>query len=67
MPIKKGTSQKIISSNISELHSGKTFEKTKAKFGKKKADAQAVAIALDEARKSGSKKIADYRKTKKKK
>lgn len=52
MPLKKGSSQKVISQNIAELHRGETFAKTKAKFGKKKADKQAVAIAMDKAGKS---------------
>jgi hypothetical protein len=29
------------------LHSGKTYAATKRKFGKKKADEQAIAIAMD--------------------
>ena len=53
MPLKKGKSQKTISSNIRELHSGQTYSKTSAKFGKKKADKQAVAIAMSTARKTG--------------
>ena len=52
MPLKKGKSKKVISSNIKELHTGKTYAKTKKKFGKKKANAQAIAIAFDKARKS---------------
>ena len=53
MPLKSGKSQKTISSNISEFHGGKTFAKTAAKFGKEKANKQAVAVALDKARESG--------------
>lgn len=49
MPLKKGTSQKVVSKNISELHSGKTYKKTAKKFGKDKANKQAIAIALSEA------------------
>ncbi len=52
MPLKAGKSRKTISGNIRELHTGKTYRRTKAKFGKKKADKQAVAIALSEARKT---------------
>lgn len=55
MPLKKGKSQKIISKNISELHKGKQFKKTMKKFGKKKAQIQAVAIAMHEAGKSKKK------------
>ena len=53
MPLKPGKSQKTISNNISEFHGGKTFAKTAAKFGKEKANKQAVAVALDKARESG--------------
>ncbi len=43
MPLKRGKSRKVISENIAELvHSGKPQK-------------QAIAIALSEARKSGSK------------
>lgn len=52
MPIKPGSSQKIVSENIRELHEGPQFNKTRKKFGAKKANAQAVAIALSLARKS---------------
>jgi len=53
LPLKRGSSQKTISENIRELHTGKTFTRTKRKFGKKRADKQAVAIALETARKTG--------------
>lgn len=56
MPLQEGSSSKTISKNISELHTGKTYERTKGKFGKEKADKQAVAIAMDEARKSRRKR-----------
>jgi len=53
MPLKSGKGKKTISSNIRELHGGKTYAHTAAKFGKKKANKQAVAIAMNKARKSG--------------
>lgn len=56
MPMKKGKSKKTVSSNISEFHKGGTYSKTKAKFGKKTADKQAVAAAMATKRRSGRKK-----------
>ena len=50
MPLLKGKGKDVISENISELHTGKTFKKTKKKFGKKKAHKQSVAIAMSKAR-----------------
>jgi hypothetical protein len=52
MPLKKGKSKKTISKNISEFHKGKTLAKTAKKFGKSKANKQAIAVALNTARKS---------------
>jgi hypothetical protein len=51
MPLKPGSSKRVVSSNIREFHGGPTYEHTKSKFGKKRADAQAVAVALSSARK----------------
>lgn len=50
MPLQSGHSRKTISSNIKELHHGPKYAKTKRKFGAKKANKQAVAIALDKSR-----------------
>ncbi|MDE2022462.1 MAG: hypothetical protein KGI71_06140 [Patescibacteria group bacterium] len=46
MPLKKGKGKKVASKNISEFHKGKTYKKTKAKFGKETADKQAVAVGM---------------------
>jgi hypothetical protein len=58
MPLKKGKSKATISSNIKEFHTGATYAATKAKFGKAKADKQAVAVAMSTARKSGGKVLS---------
>ncbi len=56
MPLRKGKSQLAISTNNSELHSGAQYARTRSKFGKTKADKQAIAIALSEARKGKRKR-----------
>ena len=53
-PLKKG--KKNVGANIRELHKGETYARTKKKYGKKKANEQAVAIALDTARKKKKKR-----------
>ena len=53
MPLRKGKSKAVVSENIAEFHGGKTYAHTAEKFGKEKADKQAVAVALNEQRKSG--------------
>jgi hypothetical protein len=53
MPLLPGKGKKVVSENISEFHKGKTFAATAAKFGKKKADAQAVAAAMSKKQESG--------------
>jgi hypothetical protein len=64
MPLKSGSSKKTIGSNIKEFHKGQTYMSTMKKFGKSKADKQAVAVALDTARKSKSPAKAFARKRK---
>lgn len=56
MPLKKGKSRKTISKNISEFHKGQTYAHTKSKFGKERADAQAVAVAYAQARRGKRKR-----------
>lgn len=45
MPLLKGRTLKTFRNNIREFHTGKTYARTKAKYGKKTADKQAVAAA----------------------
>jgi hypothetical protein len=52
MPLQKGSSRKVISANISELHKGPQYKRTARKYGKKKANAQAAVIALKKAGKA---------------
>lgn len=54
MPGLKGA--KNVGRNIREAHKGKTYQRTKRKFGKAKADKQAVAIGMNEAGVSKKKK-----------
>lgn len=52
MPLRRGTSKKILSENISEFHHGGTYARTKKKYGKKAADRQAVAVAYAQRRRT---------------
>ncbi len=53
MPMLKGGSPNTVKKNISEFHTGPTYAHTAAKFGKKRANAQAIAAALSTARRYG--------------
>ena len=61
MPLIQSDTEAATSQNIRELHGGKTYRKTKKKYGKKKAQKQAIAIALSNKRKAAQKKIARKR------
>lgn len=52
MPMKS----KKPSKNIREFHKGKSYQHTKNKFGKKRADKQAVAAGMEAARKASAMK-----------
>lgn len=52
MPLNKGAS---IGANIREFHKGKTFARTARKYGKAKANKQAIAVAYATKRRGGSK------------
>jgi hypothetical protein len=56
MPLKKGKGKKVLAENIREFHHGKTYAKTKAKFGAATANKQAVAAAYSQQRRSKKKK-----------
>lgn len=52
MPLKKGKSEKVVSENIREFHTGKTYQHTLKKFGRSTANKQAIAAALEQRRRS---------------
>lgn len=46
MPLTKSSKPSAIGQNIREFHHGKTYAKTASKFGKERADKQAIAVAF---------------------
>ena len=52
MPLKKSAKKAVVSENIAEFHGGPTYAATKRKFGREKADDQAVAVALSTQRRA---------------
>lgn len=50
MPMKS----KKVGNNISEFRQGETYQKTKKKFGKSKADRQSIAAGMSTARKASA-------------
>jgi hypothetical protein len=53
MPLPPGED---VGTAIRELHTGKTYRRTKKKLGKKKADKQSVAIAISNSRRKKHRK-----------
>jgi hypothetical protein len=52
MPLKKGTSKETTRKNFEEFGSGKTYSRTKKKFGKDRANKQRIAVVLKNKRQS---------------
>jgi hypothetical protein len=56
MPLIKSKSKskkairKVISQNIREFHAGKTYARTKRKYGSRRANKQAIAAAINAAK-----------------
>lgn len=50
MPLEPGSSKSVTKRNFEELGRGKTYAHTRAKFGKKRADKQRIAIVLQNRR-----------------
>ena len=55
MPVLKGRGKRKLAENFHELRHGKTFARTRRKFGKRRARKQMVAIALKAQREGSSK------------
>ena len=55
MPLKKGTSKETTRKNFEEFGKGRTYSKTKKKFGKDRANKQRIAVVLHNKRKSAAK------------
>lgn len=56
MPLSKKKGKKQVGKNIREFRKGATFRRTKRKFGAKKAQKQAIAVAMKAAGVSRKKK-----------
>ena len=56
MPLKRGESRKVTEENFREFGKGRTYAKTRAKFGKKRADKQRIAVVLKNKRDSAKKR-----------
>jgi hypothetical protein len=61
MPLVKSASKAATKRNFEEFGEGPTFKHTEEKFGKKRADAQRVAVVLSNKRKSEGRKPAQKR------
>lgn len=49
MPLPKGGGKAAVGRDIKEFKTGKTYARTKAKFGKERADKQAIAVGMNAA------------------
>lgn len=56
MPLIKSASKAATKKNFEEFGSGPTYAHTEAKFGKKDADKQRIAVVLKNKRKVGAQK-----------
>ena len=61
MPLERGSSKAVTKRNFEEFGAGKTYARTKKRYGKKRADRQRVAVVLANRRKSRSKKRKTHR------
>lgn len=60
MPLTKSSKPSAVAANIREFHAGKKYAKTASKFGKERADKQAIAVAFSMARKRADGGMVPY-------
>jgi hypothetical protein len=63
MPLRKGTGKATTRKNFEEFGRGKTYRRTKKRFGKRRADKQRIAVVLANKRKSAARKKSHKRKS----
>lgn len=56
MPLRDSDTQSATEDNFREFGKGKTYARTKHKYGKKKADKQRIAVVLKNKRKAARRK-----------
>jgi hypothetical protein len=56
MPLRDSDTQSATEDNFREFGKGKTYARTKRKYGKKKADKQRIAVVLKNKRKAARRK-----------
>lgn len=61
MPLRKSASKSATRANFEEFGRGKTYARTKKRYGKKRADRQRIAVVLNNKRKAKRHKRREYR------
>jgi hypothetical protein len=64
MPLVQSDTQAATEDNFREFGKGKTYRRTKRKYGKKRADRQRIAVVLSNKRKAKGKKVGKKRSAK---
>lgn len=61
MPLRKSASKAATEENFDEVRHGKTFRKTRRKFGRKVAEKQMTAIVLSNKRKAAARRKGNHK------
>jgi hypothetical protein len=57
MSLEEGTSDATLANNMRELKTGATYRRTRRRLGKRRAEKQRIAIALNQQRRSARKSL----------